>query len=253
MSYVDELSRELGAVGIRGRLRRRILAEADDHLRSGGDEARFGAPREIAARFAAELAPSVSRRGAYAAFAALAVAGGVYAAAFLSIATPSGALDLLPVAVAVVAPQVAFVCGSLALLRALRRPGDAAVVGRRAVVAVVSGLAAVAAVAYLADAAAISAAAGAAGLLLLAAAPRTVAAARLRAPGAVVGDLRDDLGLRIEPWRLARLVAAGCGLVVLLAGIAASDPIDGLARALAESLACLGGFWALGRAIGLRR
>ncbi|HEY6029209.1 MAG TPA: hypothetical protein VIU44_01515, partial [Gaiellaceae bacterium] len=158
MSYLAELSRELGAVGIRGGLRRRILAEADDHLRSGGDAERFGAPREIAERFAVELAPSVSRRGAYTAFAALAVAGGVYAAAFLSIGTPSGLLDLLPAAVAIVAPQVAFVCGSLALLRALRRPGDAAVVGRRAALAVVSGLAAVASVAYLADATAISAA-----------------------------------------------------------------------------------------------
>ncbi|HSP72505.1 MAG TPA: hypothetical protein VLN26_09055 [Gaiellaceae bacterium] len=253
MSYLGELSRELGAVGIRGGLRRRILAEADDHLRSGGDAARFGAPHEIAERFAAELAPSVSRRGAYTAFAALAVAGGVYTAAFLSIGTPSGFLDLLPAAVAIVAPQVAFVCGSLALLRALRRPGDAAVVGRRAALAVVSGLAAVASVAYLADATAISAATGAAGLLLLAAAPRTVVAARLRAPGAVVGDLRDDLGLPLEPWRIARLVAVGCGVLVLVAGIAASDPIDGLVRAVAESLACLGGFWALGRAIGLRR
>lgn len=252
MSYVDELSRELGAVGIRGGLRRRILAEADDHLRSGGETTRFGAPREIAERFAAELAPSVSRRGAYTAFAALAAAGGVYAAAFLSIGTPSG-LGMLPAAVAIVAPQVAFVCGSLALLRAVRRPGDAGVVGRRAAVAILSGLAAVASAAYLAEATAISAAAGAAGLLLLAAAPRTLAAARLRAPGAVVGDLRDDLGLGIEPWRLARLVAAGCGLVVLLAGIAASDPYDGLVRAVAESLACLGGFWALGRVIGLRR
>lgn len=170
MSYLDELSRELGAVGIRGRLRRRIVAETDDHLRSGGVPERFGAPREIAEPFAAELAPCVSRRSAYGAFAALAVAGGVYAAAFFSFSRPPPTADLLPFAVAVAAPQVAFVSGSLALLRALRRPGDVGVIGRRALVGVGSGLAA-----------------------------------------------------------------------------------DGLIRAVAEALACLGGFWALGRVIGLRR
>lgn len=251
MSYLAELSRELGAVGIRGGLRRRILAEADDHLRSGGDAARFGAPREIAERFAAELAPSVSRRGAWTAFAALAVAGAAYAAAFLSIPRPPAGIatgDGLAFAVAVAAPQLAFVAGVLAVLRALRRPGDAAVIGRRAALGVLAGIAAVSSVALLT-----SPWYAAPTLLLLAAAPRTLAAARLAAPGAVVGDLRDDLGIRVQPWRLARLLAAFLFLVVAAAGGVQGDPFDGMIRASFEALALLGGFWALGRAIGIRR
>ena len=62
MSYRDELSAELGAVGIRGRLARRILAEVDDHLLSDpASEERFGRPREIAEAFAAELGTQASR------------------------------------------------------------------------------------------------------------------------------------------------------------------------------------------------
>lgn len=251
MTYLDELSRELRAVGIRGGLRARILAEADDHLRSGGTEQRFGEPRAIAERFAAELAPSVSRRGAWTAFAALAVAGAAYAAAFLSIPRPPAGIAApggIAFAVAVVAPQLAFVAGCLAVLRAVRRPGDSAVIGRRALLGVAAGVAAVASVASLT-----SPWYAAPAVLLLAALPRTVAAARLAAPGAVLGDLGDDLGIRVEPWRAARWLAACCFLVVAVAGAVQSDPFDGLIRAAAEALALLGGFWALGRPIGLRR
>ncbi len=55
-SYLSDLRHELGAVGIRSRLRRRILAESEDHLRSDPDAlARFGEPHELANSFAAEL------------------------------------------------------------------------------------------------------------------------------------------------------------------------------------------------------
>ncbi|HET8607505.1 MAG TPA: hypothetical protein VFL66_10835 [Gaiellaceae bacterium] len=246
MSYPERLGRELAAVGIHGRLRGRILAEAADHLASGGTEERFGDPRAIAERFAAELAPSVSRRGAWSAFAALAVAGGVYAVAFLSVSPRTAAPA--PFAVAVVAPQVAFVAGCLAVLRALRRPADTAVIGRRALLGIGAGIAALGSVASLA-----SPLYAVPVVLLLAAVPRTVAAARLRAPAAVVGDLRDDLGLRIEPWRAARWLALALFVVVAAAGAVQGDPFDGLLRAALESLACLAGFWAFGRPIGLRR
>ena len=38
MRYEDRLSAELSAVGIRGRLRARIVAEAHDHLAEGDEE-----------------------------------------------------------------------------------------------------------------------------------------------------------------------------------------------------------------------
>ena len=45
VSYLDDLSRELASHGIRGRTRRRIVAEFDDHLRSDPEaEQRLGSP-----------------------------------------------------------------------------------------------------------------------------------------------------------------------------------------------------------------
>ena len=128
-AYLDELGSELGNVGIRGRLRRRILAESEDHLRSDPDAVeRFGAPAELANAFAAELGARASRRAAVGAFLALGVAGAVYALSFVGAALAGqSAPDTWPVLaqlalpVAIVAPQVAFVAGSLALVRALRR------------------------------------------------------------------------------------------------------------------------------------
>ena len=79
---LDELDRELGRVGIGGRRRARILAEAADHL-AEGDPERFGDPREIAQTFADELATAGVTRSAFRAFAALAAAGLGFAAAWL--------------------------------------------------------------------------------------------------------------------------------------------------------------------------
>jgi hypothetical protein len=66
MSYFEHFESELAAVGIRGRLRKRILAETHAHL-ADGDEAAFGDPRALAVRFADELgssAPSSLRAAA---------------------------------------------------------------------------------------------------------------------------------------------------------------------------------------------
>src|SRR4051812_30145493 len=125
MSYLDDLSRELGCRGVRGRTRARILSEVDDHLRLDPDAAeRFGRPDEIANAFAAELGTHASKRAAVRAFAALAIAAAVYAPAFVSLAfanppteTLEPALGTLALALIVIAPQVAFVAGSLALVR----------------------------------------------------------------------------------------------------------------------------------------
>ena len=130
--YLDDLSRELAAHGIRGRARRRIVAEFDDHLRSdAGAEQRLGSPREIANAFAAELGAQASRRAAVGAFGALGVAGAVYAASFVSLQLTSQPHDLfepllgaLAFGVVIVCPQVAFVSGLLALVRAIRLRGE---------------------------------------------------------------------------------------------------------------------------------
>ena len=67
------------------------------------------------------------------------------------------------------------------------------------------------------------------------------------------GDLFDDLGFRTDPWRFARRLAIGLGLVVFLVAAVQGDPFDGALNGAAEALACLAGFAAFGRYLGLRR
>ena len=64
MRYLERLSAELTAVGIRGRLRARSVAEARDHLAENGEE-QFGDPAELARQFADGLALDRSRRAAF--------------------------------------------------------------------------------------------------------------------------------------------------------------------------------------------
>jgi hypothetical protein len=279
MSYLDELSRELTHCGIRGATRARILDEVGDHLRSEPDaQERFGSPAAIANEFAAEIASHASRRAAFVAFAALAVAGAVYAAMFVSQAfanppseTLAPALGALALAAMVVAPQLAFVAGALALVRALRRRGRAlptaelTILRRRTLVALASGVVTMAALALYAFEFAHSlagwwttatyASAIAAGLLLVGASVPAARAARLKPEVAgAAGDVFDDLGLASgEPWRLAAAVALAVGAAVWLASIVQGDAIDGLVRGIFEAAACLAGFAALGRYLGLRR
>jgi hypothetical protein len=280
MTYLDELTRELAAHGIPARARRRILLETEDHLASDPTaHERFGSAREVANAFAAELGAHASRRAATGAFAALAAAGAVYATDFVSLrlADPTreaGTLASIAFAVIVVAPQLALVAGSLALLRAFRRrherqlpTRELVAIQRRTRTALAAGLAAMVALAVYAyathDAVAgwwttltYASTAAAATLLVLALVP-TVAAARLRPQ--VAGDPQDvfdDLGLtryRVDPWRFARRVAAAVGLCVWLAAAVQGDPLDGAVQGIAESLACLGGFAVLGRYLSLRR
>jgi hypothetical protein len=142
-AYLRDLSAELGGRGVRGRRRRRILAEAEDHLRSDSDAARrFGDPAAIAQAFADDIGTRGALRAPLWAFAALAVAGLFYGAMFvawsgLGAAGSDGApgafqtvaagraswLGLVAAGGLVVAPQMAFVTGVLALLRALRLRG----------------------------------------------------------------------------------------------------------------------------------
>jgi hypothetical protein len=279
MTYVDDLAGELGRVGIRGRVRRRILAEVDDHLRSDRDaESRFGSPCQVANEFAAELGTRASRQAAIIGFVALAVAGGVFAGCLAGLAFAGRSVGEPPAAavaslVLIIAPQVAFVSGTLALVRVLRRRNDRVltsaerlIVNRRTSLALGAGLATMGALAVLGIeyrhelshwwlSLTLVAVLAASSLLLVAACP-ALRAIRLRpeVPGAA-GDVFDDLGFvryRDEPWRFAARVALLVGLAVWVAGIAASDPIDGLLRGVFEALACLAGFAALGRYLGLR-
>ncbi len=279
MTYLDELSRELARRGIRGAIRSRILSEVDDHLRSEPDaDERFGAPAAIANEFAVELGSQATRRAAFVAFAALAVAGAVYAVAFVSLAfasppteTLAPALGSLALAAMVVAPQVAFVAGALALIRALRRrdrampTAELAVLRRRTLVALGSGVVTMGALVLYGHEFAPSLAgwwttvtyvsAGAAALVLAVASVPAARAARYKPELAgSAGDVFDDLGLVSgDPWRLACWVAAAVGAAVWLAGIVQGDPLDGLVRGIFEAAACLAGFAALGRYLGLRR
>jgi len=282
VSYVDHLSRELRAHGIPGRTRRRILAEVDDHLRSDGDaEARFGSPGEVANAFAAELGAQAVRRGAVGAFAALGLAGAVYALCFVSLPFASSSLETLDPPLAalafatmIVAPQVSFVAGSLALVRAFRRrrenvlaTAELRVISRRTSVALVFGLLTMGALAlfgyelrgvlagwWLSLTYASTAVASV--VLVLAALP-ALSAARVRPQVAGHGgDVFDDVGFarfRGNPWRFAQLIATTVGLAVWLTGVVQGDPLDGFVRGVFEALACLGGFAVFGRYLGLRR
>jgi hypothetical protein len=277
--YLEELDLELVDVGIPRRLRRRILAECEDHLRSDeGTLDRFGAPAEVANAFAAELGARTSKRAAVGAFAALAVAGAVYALSFVgsSFAGHSATdtwplLAQLALVAAIVAPQVSFVAGSLALVRVLRRreatlpSAELRVINRRTGVALLFGLVTMLALGALAlelrnDSATwwvaltLAGVAIAVPLLVLAALP-AAAAARLKPRVAgEPGDLFDDLGVgRTDPWRFAACVAVGLGLVVFLAAGVQGDPFDGAVNGFAEALACLAGFAAFGRYLALRR
>lgn len=285
MSYLKDLGRELDRAGIRGRLRLRILTEFEDHLSSDAD-AELGAPADIARQFADELGTRRALRAALVSFAALAIAGALFAVAFLAFGSTgvklaqlhphSWLVGDLAALLAVVGPQLAFVAGLLAALRAFRHRhqvvigrSETIVIARRATVGVAAGLAAMVGMGLIVAEygaslsgsstvlAPVAAALGAAALL--GASPALVSAMRLQplADGAA-GDLFDDLGplapppLRGRPWAFALAVAAAVAIAVALGGAVQSDPFDGVGRGLADGAACLAGFALLGRYLGLR-
>ena len=133
---LTELAVGLSEDGVSGRARRRVLAEARDHLEEataavGEDEAvrAFGPPRELAGLVAAEVATMATRAAALATFGVLGVAGLVYAVLFLTLPLAGvpdvfgGSVPGLGVVVfagIVFAPQVAFISGCLSLIRVVR-------------------------------------------------------------------------------------------------------------------------------------
>ncbi len=255
--YLESLAPALDAVGIRGGLRWRILVEVEDHLRSDPSAlSRFGDPSSVARQFADELGTAASIRGAHRAFAALGVAGVAYAAAFLSLAQAgnpdvfageSPALGLVAGVALILAPQVAFVAGSLAFVRALRRRGqsvcpgsEVSVLNRRTALGLTCGLLTMAALALFAAefqahlagwwiTLALSAS-GACAFLLSAAALAALRTARIQPTLAgAAGDIFDDLGasvpsgLRDRPWLFAASVAALAATATLIDGFLGAD------------------------------
>jgi hypothetical protein len=282
MSYLEELSRELGVVGIRGRLRDRITAEVRDHLECD-PSADLGQPAAIAAGFADGLGTARSRRAAFVAFGALALAGVLFTAAGLTAVSGfphrhphSALLGTLGVGMAALGAQIALASGVLAVIRGLRRRttvslprAEAIVLVRRTSIALLAGLTGMAGLAIVAleynrgvpssrtTVALVIIAAATLGLV--AALPTLLSAARVRptAEGSA-GDIFDDLGrlvpkpLRGHVWLFALLVAGAVVVLVTAAGVSANDPFDGAARGVADGIACLGCFAVLGRYLGLR-
>jgi hypothetical protein len=271
MTYVEALAVELAAVGIRGRLRRRILAEAAAHL-AEAPEAEFGEPKLLAARFADELGTQRAQRAVAVGFAALAVTGIFYAAtlqltfdAHFRAGITDGrneAFGFVAGVAVLVLPQVAFAAGAAAVLRAfrLRRAvaipaAEAVVLLRRTAVALAAATASLAALALfayefagrLADWWTTTAYEGSAATtcVLGGAACACIRAARLRPVAAgAAGGLDADLGLRVAPWRLALIVAAATGLAVTI--------MNGPVQGAGEAAAALAGYAALGRYLALR-
>lgn len=273
--YLARFSEELVRRGVVGRDRDRVLAETEDHLRELADRhgeenavLRFGQARPLAVELAAQLATTKTIRSTYATFAALAVTAFAVLAliAYADDRAPNdifagkhAAGGLLASLGLLLLPQVAFVSGGLALLRALRRRGQGAlpceelnVLGRRSAVALAAGgltavsmlvwgyefghfqpvlvLGVVAAVPLLVVAPA----------LVSASSPQAVSAGRAE-------DVFDDLRLgrlRARPWLFALAVALTAGVVALA--------VDGIVLAGLELTAVLICFAALGRPLALR-
>jgi hypothetical protein len=286
MTYLNALETELSNAGVPARRRRRILAEFADHLHED-PAAELGPPEELARQFADELGTRLARAAAFRAFAALAFAGITMVAMFLAagrwrglsrygthrqVTTPTWTLPIMLI-VALVA-QVAFVAGTLALLRAWRlrherviAQADAVVLARRSAVGLLCGAMTMAGLPAIALAFPHTAghtwtvlawvAAAVAVIILASVGPTVLGSARLRpASSGEPADLTADLGpwlpSGLTPTRCAVLLAAAIVIVLGLQGLVADDPYDGIARGLLDGAACLAGFAVLGRYLGLR-
>jgi hypothetical protein len=297
-AYLRELARALDAFGLRGAVARRLLAEARDHLEESaldvGEEQAvhaFGAPHDLAELAARELATTRTRSVAFATFSVLGLAGAAYAVVFATLPL-AGSPDIAAGSVPglglsallgiVFFPQLAFVTGCLAFLRAWRlreRPWLSAAELRvqqwRVAVAIGAGVLTFASLAVVA----VDFRRDLAGWWVLSTVIVSGVACALLTPVAVAGvrsclpvvtaagpaesvfdDLDDVLrhvpgcrgvNLRREPRRLALVVALAAGAAVALAGATAGDPFDGLLRAVFEGVAVIGCYLVLGRRLGL--
>jgi hypothetical protein len=250
---IDELSRELGAVGIRGRRRERILAEISDHL-ACDPHADVGEPRVLAQEFADDIATASARRTALVTFlslAAVALAVGVAQATLPTVPDITGGRSIWLVGAAtlamIIGAQIAFAAGCLAGLRGLRLAGpqEVPLVRRRVVVALVAGAATAAGSALYAvnfrgvvpewwAVVAIAAAAAAAVPLLVSffayAGSGGIQVSRTSPPR----GLSADLGPFARPW----LIGAAAVLAMFLGtSVVESSVVEGAIRAAFEATA----------------
>lgn len=285
-TYLSELESELASAGIPARRRARILAEFADHLHED-PAAELGSPTELARQFADELGTRLARAAAFRAFVALAFAGVGLTAMFLAVGrwraltlygtprhvtTPTWTMPIM--LLTALAAQVAFVAGTLALLRAWRLRhervigrADATVLARRSAVGLAAGAVTMAMLPGIVLAfphtaghtwkvlAWVVAAAAVIGMASVA--PTVLGSARLRPvssgePADLTADLGPWLPAQLTPTRCALLLAAAIVFVMSLQGLVADDPYDGIARGLLDGTACLAGFAVLGRYLGLR-
>jgi hypothetical protein len=298
--YLTVLRRALRESGVEGRAADRFLAESRDHLlelaRVDGERealSRFGDARALAEQVAAQLATSRTRRATYGAFGALALVGLGYFGFFAAVNLGGGGPDIFDGRIAAlgvlagiglfVCPQVSFVAGCLAMLRALRlRDGEAlpadelSVMRSRAAVALGSGWLSVGSWALFAVefwnaaplaswvAPTILAVCGTLAIPLAAGSFALVRSAGPQAPPGPAGDVFDDLApvfrlgplraLPGHPWRFALLFAAAVGIVGFALGwTAEGDPGSGIFRGGLEGVAVLICFATLGRRLALRR
>jgi hypothetical protein len=257
---VKGLRQELDRVGIRGRLADRIEAELDDHLACNPD-APLGAPRLIAERFAHELGVRRTRRATSLGFAALALcaiglaAQSVQVHRWPDIATGRGTVVGVAGLAIVLAAQVAFVAGVLAVWEQWLG-ADRALVQRRLLVALSAGALVVAAEAV--DVGAL------APLLprwwLAVALPATVVPTAALASAGV--SLRSAAVLASPhvappaPFARGSVVSIGAAVVLVMAvgsAVAERSLSEGVFRGAFEAVAFAGGFLALGRFLGIRR
>lgn len=282
--FESRLGRELSAVGIRGRLRGRILAEYADHL-ACDPQAQLGEPGALARQFADELGSTRARRAAACGFGALALAGTLFGMAFVTSDSAFGAaprggpvIGRVATVLAIVFSQVSFVAGMLAALRWVQRRGsgvlpaaEATVIVRRAAVGVLSGIVTMVSLGAIALAyqrfqsgtwvtfTIVAAAVGTAALV--ASLPSIWEAARLRpVASGDAGDIFDDLGelvilvpspLRGRPWRFAAVVSVAVAVAITVVAVPAQDAYDGALRGILDALLCMAGFATLGRYLGL--
>jgi hypothetical protein len=300
--YLQRLAIELDQEGVRGRPAQRVLTEARDHLLEltavhgeRGAVAHLGKSSTLARAVAIQLATTWTRRATYGAFAALALTGMAYLGVFAVVNLGGGwpdiaggkiaALGVASVVGATLFPQVAFVSGCLALLRAFRLrsghtlpAGELRVMRSRAGIALAAGALTWASLALFAvefrDApplepwvpAAVLALCSAAAVALASGAIALARSARPRAAdGARVGgDVFDDLGplfdlpvlrgLRAHPWRFAAIFAGAVAGSAFVMGLASEgDPQGAVLQAFVEGLAVLASFALLGRPLALRR
>jgi hypothetical protein len=285
--YLDELDRALRERGAPRGVRARFVTEARDHLLEAKAEQRpleFGDPDALAQQVVDELAAAGAKRAALVSAAALAPAAGVYALLLLLLGAAAGSPDIfsgrtdavaLPAALAlVVAPQVSLAAGALALLRVLRRRrssvlprAEVRVLVRRASTALAFGAATIGSLAlygyeyqaglawWWRDIAYTTSAALALPLAAAAVAVRRTARLRAATPGDA-GDLFVDLPearlVARDPWRLCLVFAGAVAVVTFGAGALAGAADEGLRNAVAEAVAVVVAFAALGRFLGLR-